>query len=117
MAMTPTVTATKKSKTQEMEDKIEALERANIAALAEVEELEDKLVALNASKQRLLDKRSDVLTEEVVLEFIRKESEAYDPSKVLRGVRCGPVVMRSACHLFNNLSALVKQAIAENEKK
>ena len=117
MAMTPTTTAPKKSKTQEMENEIEILKRANVVALTRVEELELDIVGAEAKRQLLLDKRSDVLTEEVVLEFIRKESEAYDPSKVLRGVRCGPVVMRSACHLFNNLSALVKQAIAENEKK
>ena len=110
-------TKNKKSKTEEMEAEIESLQRANIAALAEVEELEDKIAGLEASKQRLLDKRADTLTEDVVLQFIKTKAEEFNPDKVLRGERCGPGVLRHACHRYQQLTALVTQAIAANEKK
>lgn len=102
-------TATKGSKTQEMESKIEALERAINVAAAREEELEDQIVALDAQKNRLVDKRSDVLTDEVVLGFIKKKSAEYDPDKVVRGDRSSPGRMRQICHLFNQLKGAVEQ--------
>lgn len=115
--MAEVATVKKRSKTEEMESEIESLKRANIAALAEVEELEDKIVGLEASKQRLLDKRSDTLTEDVVLQFIKTKAEEFNPDKVVRGERCGPGVLRHACHRYQQLVGMVNQAIAENEKK
>ena len=102
-------TTTKGSKTQEMEAKIEALERAVNTAAVREEELEDQIVAIEAQKSRLLDKRSDVLTNDVVLEFIKKKAEEFNPDNLKRGDRTSPVRMRQICHLFNQLTGAAAQ--------
>lgn len=102
-------TATKGSRTQEMESEIESLKRALKTAGAREEELEDQIVGLESQKDRLRDKRSDVLTDDVVLGFIKKKSEEFDPANLKRGDRKGPARMRQICHLFNQLKGAVEQ--------
>ena len=96
-------TTAKGSKTQEMEAKSEAQERAILAAGVREEELEDQIVALEARNTRLTDKRSDALTDDVVLNFIKKKAEEFNPDKLQRGDRTSPARLRQICHLYNQL--------------
>lgn len=102
-------TATKVSKTQEMQDEIESLKTSLRDESALVDERENEIVALEAQNKRLLDKRSDVLTDDVVMDFIAKKSKEYDPDKVVRGERSGNGRVRQICHLFNQLKGAVEQ--------
>lgn len=107
-------TATKKSTADEMQAEIESLHRAQTASLAKEDELENKLVAAEAVNSRLLEKRADLMTDEVVVEFIKKKAAEYDPSKVVRGQRVGPGAMRTLCHLYNQLVGAIEQHVKES---
>ena len=103
-------TASKGTATAELEKKISTLQDKNDTQAAQIDEYEEKICELEASKKRLIEKRGDEVSDDAVMAFIAKKAKEYDPDKAERGApRRGPKAVREISHLFSRLRDAVKQ--------